>query len=390
MTALVDAPRWPHPPREPLETPAPSLALGRYPTPVERLDPAQLPPMGGAAIWVKRDDKTHDVVGGNKVRKLELLLADARARGATHVWTVGAAGSHHVLATTYFGRREGFSVGAILVPQPRTEHVVLVLRASLALGLEAKAVGSWGSAMATILWRLGPGRASDHAGRRSHFITVGGSNTLGAMAYVRAARELAGQVRAGEMPEPDLCVVALGSGGTAAGLAAGFALEGLKTEVVGIAVSPPVWMLEAITANLIGACLSRAHRERGETPRTMRTPKWSVDPRMLGRGYGCATAEGERASAVGARVGLELDATYTAKAFAGALTHAKEAASKKVVLYWHTLSSAPLAPLGHGDAEGARDTADSSARARVDAHMARLAPLLLSAVLPGAPPDEAP
>jgi len=67
--------------------------------------------------------------GGNKVRKLEYLLADARARGATRLVTIGAVGSHHVLATTLYGGREGFRVEAALVPQPRTEHVVEVVRA---------------------------------------------------------------------------------------------------------------------------------------------------------------------------------------------------------------------------------------------------------------------
>jgi 1-aminocyclopropane-1-carboxylate deaminase/D-cysteine desulfhydrase-like pyridoxal-dependent ACC family enzyme len=357
---------------ESVSQPTPFLPLGRYPTPVERLDPGLLPPMGEAEIWVKRDDRTHDVVGGNKVRKLEFLLADARARGATHVWTVGAAGSHHVLATAYFGRREGFTVGAVLVPQPRTEHVVEVLRASLALGLEATAAGSWAAAAAKVLWRLGLGGES--TGRRSRFIPLGGSNALGARAYRNAARELAAQVRAKEMPEPDLCVVALGSGGTAAGLAAGFAAEGMKTEVLGIAVSQPVWMVRRITAHLIHTCMGHLGDDRGETPRASRKPRWSVDASFLGPGYGYATPEGESASATGARVGLALDATYTAKAFAGVLTQAKAAASKKpraVILYWHTLSSAPLAPLAEFVER------DAASKQTADAHMARLSRLLV-------------
>ncbi|MDP9149111.1 MAG: pyridoxal-phosphate dependent enzyme, partial [Myxococcota bacterium] len=116
------------------------LRLGRYPTPVERVALSFVRPSDEAELWIKRDDRTHEVVGGNKVRKLEWLLADARSRGARRLVTAGAAGSHHVLATTYFGRREGFDVEAVLVPQPRTAHVVDVLRASLGLGLRPFAV----------------------------------------------------------------------------------------------------------------------------------------------------------------------------------------------------------------------------------------------------------
>src|SRR5271165_3657520 len=120
--------------RAEVPSPAASLTLGRYPTPVERLDE-----LSGqeSSLWVKRDDRTNEIYGGNKVRKLEWLLADARARGARRVVTVGAVGSHHVLATTYFGTKEGFEVEAILVPQPATAHALEVLRADLGLGLKA-------------------------------------------------------------------------------------------------------------------------------------------------------------------------------------------------------------------------------------------------------------
>src|SRR5262249_29706205 len=159
----------------------------------------------------------HDTCGGNKVRKLEWLLADAHARGARRVVAVGAAGSHHVLTTTYFAKREGLDVEAVLVPQPRTEHVVEVLRTAVALGVRPTAARSWGAAAALLLLRMA------RADKNTRFLPVGGSSVLGSMGYVTAARELAAQVRAGAMPEPDVCLVALGSGGTAAGLAAGFA-----------------------------------------------------------------------------------------------------------------------------------------------------------------------
>jgi 1-aminocyclopropane-1-carboxylate deaminase/D-cysteine desulfhydrase-like pyridoxal-dependent ACC family enzyme len=276
---------------------------------------------------VKRDDLTHPVYGGNKVRKLEYLLEDARARGARRLVTVGAVGSHHVLATTYFGTKAGFEVEAVLVPQPRTDHVVEVLRADLGLGLRAFPVGSWAAVPWALLARVASG---------ARLIPLGGSSAVGTAGYVDAGLELAEQVRRGALPEPDVCVVALGSGGTAAGLAVGFAAAGLRTRVVGICVSAPPWALRASARHLARTCGRRAG---------IAGVRLETDARFLGAGYGSPTPEGEEATAL-ARIhgGLELDPTYTAKAFAGALwfVRARRAAT---VLYWHTLSSAPMAPL---------------------------------------------
>lgn len=311
--------------------------LTERPTPVERI--ASLG-SGQSELWVKRDDLTHAVYGGNKVRKLETLLADARARGARRLVTVGAVGSHHVLATTYFGKRAGFDVEAVLVPQPRTEHVVEVLRADLTLGLRAYPVGSWGAAPWAIAARVLAGGGAGKA----RVIPVGGSSVLGSMPYVDAGMELAQQVRAGELPEPDVCVVAVGSGGTAGGLAAGFAAAGLRTTVVGVCVSTPPWALALLTRHFARACA----RRRGVPRERLRLV---IDRRFLGPGYAYPTAEGAEASRIAEEhAHLPLDPTYTAKTFACALWFVR-AHRARHVLYWHTLSSAPMAPL----LEGARD-----------------------------------
>jgi len=337
-----------------------ALALGDFPTPVERLETLST---SRCDLWVKRDDLTHAVYGGNKVRKLERILAHARARGATRLVTVGAIGSHHVLATTYFGRRAGFDVEAVLVPQPRTEHAALVIRASLALGLRVFPVRSWALAPFAVAARIAHG---------AHFIPLGGSSVDGAMAYVDAARELAAQVRSGVLPEPDACVVALGSGGTAAGLAAGLAAAGLRTRVVAVAVSPPVALVRLLARSLAWACRRRARREaaaaaaaavaaaaaRQWPPADSLPTRMTIDARFLGAGYGHPTAEGEEATRVAAReAGLVLDPTYTAKTFActlalvrsydtgAAIVAGSSPTRRPCVLYWHTLASAPMEPL---------------------------------------------
>jgi 1-aminocyclopropane-1-carboxylate deaminase/D-cysteine desulfhydrase-like pyridoxal-dependent ACC family enzyme len=302
------------------------LALGRYPTPVERIsglssaEPER-------ELWVKRDDQTHDVCGGNKVRKLEWLLADARARGARRLITIGAAGSHHVLTTTYFGRREGLDVEAVLVPQPRTEHVVEVLRASIGLGLRAVPARSWTRGALTFALRMMTART------QSRIIPLGGSSVNGSMGYVVAARELAAQVRAGALPEPDLCIVALGSGGTAAGLAAGFAAERMKTRVVGVCVSKPAWALRLHATMLARACARRA----ADRPLRLRL---TTDSRFLGAGYGHPTRESDEATRLARETaGLELDPTYTAKAFAASLWYLARGEAQRTILYWHTLGN---------------------------------------------------
>jgi 1-aminocyclopropane-1-carboxylate deaminase/D-cysteine desulfhydrase-like pyridoxal-dependent ACC family enzyme len=302
------------------------LPIGTFPTPVE---PAASLSAGDFELWIKRDDRTNVLYGGNKVRKLERVLAEVRARGATRIVTVGAAGSHHVLATTIFGRRAGLEVEAVLVPQPDSAHVRDVLRASVAQGLRAFPLKARAMIPAAVAARIATGAL---------FVPIGGSSVSGAMGYVDAARELATQVRSGEAPEPDVCVVALGSGGTAAGLAAGFEAEGMKTQVVGVCVSQPPLLVTLATRRLVRACARRAGvRSDRDATRT----RLGIDLRFLGAGYGWATAAGDAATRDAAAAGLTLDETYTAKAFAAALWHVRARRSKRV-LYWHTLSSAPM------------------------------------------------
>jgi 1-aminocyclopropane-1-carboxylate deaminase/D-cysteine desulfhydrase-like pyridoxal-dependent ACC family enzyme len=332
-----------------------SPPFGRYPTPVERVAPLST---DRSELWVKRDDRTNPEYGGNKVRKLERLLADALARGARRVVTVGAAGSHHVLATAIFGRQVGLEVEAVLVPQPRTEHAVDVLRAGIAAGLRPVPVGSWASVPFAVASRMRSGTV---------FVPVGGSNVVGSMGYVDAARELAAQVRSGALPEPDACIVALGSGGTAAGLVAGFAAERLTTRVVGVCVAAPRWLVRASARRLTVACLRAVSRDRaiGDSGAYAKE-RFVIDERFLGAGYGYPSDYAIAATQAAAEVGLTLDPTYTSKAFAAALWHVRARRDARV-LYWHTLSSAPMASL----LAGAADT---------------LAPELARRVLPLVPP----
>jgi D-cysteine desulfhydrase len=254
--------------------------------------------------------------------------------------TIGAAGSHHVLATTIYGRAFGLEVHAVLVPQPRTEQAVTNARAAIGAGLHAHPAFAYAAVpfvLAPLLFARG-----------TYFVPLGGTSVVGSMGYVDAARELAAQVRAGAMPEPDALVVTLGSGGTAAGLAAGLALEGLRTRVIAVCIADPWWVLGWMARRMSRACVRRAGGAAV-------APCLEIERRYVGKGYAHPTEAGARAIALGAAMGLTLDPTYTAKTFAAVLDRV-DTSDAKTLLYWHTLSSAPLAPLLTGaPAEDALD-----------------------------------
>ncbi|MEO6601781.1 MAG: pyridoxal-phosphate dependent enzyme [Polyangiaceae bacterium] len=300
------------------------LAL-TVPTPVQALRIAGL----SGELWLKQDGLTHALYGGNKTRKAAVLLERAVQRGARRVLTFGAAGSHHVLATTLFARDFGLEVAAVLTPQPATEHAQAVLRRSLRAGLDAYPASSASGALFTLL---------RHRRRGDYVVPPGGSNAYGAQAYALALAELEEQVETGTLPAPDWIVVPLGSGGTAGGLLAGLARSHLKARLLAVSVlgnpfaAAQVRFLARRALRLSnGALVNRDWKRR-----------LLVDSRQIGRGYGWATNEGASATVHAAAHDLTLDPTYTAKAFAAALQLARgeqRAAAKPVrVLYWHTLS----------------------------------------------------
>jgi len=300
--------------------------IGRYPTPVQFLAGLST---SRTELWVKRDDLTSDIYGGNKVRKLEHILESARARGARRVVTFGTAGSHQALATTVHARRAGFEVAAILTPQLRSDYAVGNLRAGLALGLDAVAAPNFAAVPFVLAGVF----------RRGDFIVEpGGSSITGTLGYVDAAFELEEQVRSGALPCPDAIVVPLGSGGTASGLLAGIVALGLATKVIGVRIVGPTLMGKGRALWLA----VRALRRRGVAIEVGALAKrLEIERSYLGRGYGYPTGEGDRATKTAAQESLFLDATYTAKTFAAALDLVDKGRFRRI-LYWHTLSSAPL------------------------------------------------
>ena len=315
----------------------PHLPLTDLPTPVERLA------LGDAVLWVKRDDRSGAEYGGNKVRKLEFLLGAARAAGVPRLATAGAAGSHHCLATTVYGRRHGFDLTLVLFPQPVTAHVREVLAAVAARGAAIRPVPRMELVPAGLLReRL------RHLRRGCAVIPPGGSSPEGTLGYVSAGLELAEQVEAGEMPAPDSIHVAAGTLGTAVGIAIGLEMAGLPARVHAVRVVGRLVANPRTLRGLVRRTLERLSSAGGAVPAASRVlARIELSGTHLGAGYGVPTEAGETAIREAREIGLVLDSTYTGKVAAAALAAAR-AELGQVHLYWHTLSaSTPPVP---GDA----------------------------------------
>jgi D-cysteine desulfhydrase len=286
-------------------------------------------------VWVKRDDRSGDLYGGNKVRKLELLLADALSRGCGRVSTFGAYGSHHCLATAIYGRALGLDVRLALAPQPLTPHVLDDLILSHAAGAELVRVAP-GALMpfAAASWtlRAPPGEV----------LPLGGSSPLGALGFVEAGLELADQVAAGELPAPDLIFVAAGTCGTVAGLALGLELGGLRGAVVAVRVVPALVTNQFRIRHLRTLARRRLDAAGLRWPGGLHPVEVRIDPDELGPGYGVETEAAGEAMRRFAAEGIEFEATYTAKAAAALLRWGRGEARGKRVLFWNTFSSVDL------------------------------------------------
>jgi 1-aminocyclopropane-1-carboxylate deaminase/D-cysteine desulfhydrase-like pyridoxal-dependent ACC family enzyme len=317
----------------------PWMALGRFPTPVTRVE-GLLPP--SVELWVKRDDLSGSVYGGNKVRKLEFLLADAKAHGARRLLTLGAIGSHHVLATAIYGRQAGFAVDAIVFPQPLTAHVKEQMLADVAAGATLLPTSGY----LGVPWRVWRSRRGDDVA----WISSGGSSPIGSLGYVSAGLELLEQIARDELPRPDIIYVALGSCGTAAGL------------LVGLAGAPSLPRLDArvVAVRVVDRVVSNARVTRGLAARTAQLlaargehwfdqsspPPFVVEHGYFGGAYGRATPASDDAVARAAGAGILLEPTYTGKAMAALLADAATGAlDGKRVLFVDTYSSIDLAPL---------------------------------------------
>lgn len=315
----------------------PRETLGRWPTPV-RAWPALLP-SGGPVVYVKRDDQSGEEYGGNKVRKLEYLLSRARARGARRLLTAGYAGSNHALATVVYGRRLGFAVTALLLPQLNAPYVRENLCRGFRLGAELVHCRHTPALVLAGLMRLRQGGVA--------IIPPGGSSPLGNVGYVRAGLELAGQIAAGDCPAPARVYVPLGSMGTAAGLAIGLAAAGLPSRVVAVRVTETRYASATALRRLIGKTQRFLRRRLAGWPDV--APEVRVVDGFFGGQYAQVTPAAAAAVARAAAAGLKLETTYSGKAMAALLADAEQEGGGETWLFWHTYNGRPAPDEGAVD-----------------------------------------
>jgi D-cysteine desulfhydrase len=312
----------------------PWVRLETSPSPVQRLEN-----LGHDRLWIKREDIVSHVYGGNKVRKLEFVLADAIAKGRERVVTMGAIGTNHGLATAMFCRRMGLGCTLLLFDQPVTSYVRRNLLLAHSNGAEL--VYSKG------VIRMGIDYYSSARlrYRGAHFLWAGGSSPLGVLGAVSGALELAAQVEQGLCPAPDYVICPTASNGTMAGLSLGFLLAGLQTRLIGVRVSMKnVGPLPLNTPGTVVRMMKSVRRLLSKHAPSVPDLEFEK-PLMLqgycGDGYGWPTPEGNRALEMfREREGIPLDPVYTGKTCAALLDFIKEPGrADDAILYWHTYNS---------------------------------------------------
>ena len=305
------------------------ISIGVFPTPVQKLD--NVSRLLGTQVYVKRDDLTGLGLGGNKVRKLEYLLADAKAQGAEVVFTTGGAQSNHAMLTAAAARKLGMTPILILKKRGVTARQGNQLLEHL-MGVDVRFMDT--DDYADIYAEMD--RVGRALGKPYYKIPCGGSNALGTLGYVDCAREIRDQGL-----HFDHLICAEGSGGTMAGLALGAKLYLPGTRVTGMMVDSDPF--EEITVRLMreAAALLGADVQVSAEDFDLRD--------LCGPGYAIPSQEGNAAVAMMAEnEGIFLDPVYTGKAFAGLIAMAKEGAFRPTdrVLFLHSGGAGGLFAVG--------------------------------------------
>jgi L-cysteate sulfo-lyase len=297
--------------------------------------PATTPAAQEVQLWIKRDDQTGLAGGGNKTRKLELLVADALAQGCDTLITTGAVQSNHCRQTAAAAARAGLACHLVLggVPQAHPNGNLL-LDGLLGAELHWTTRENRLNRLRELADKL---RA---AGRRPYLITYGGSDPVGASGYALAMEELYTQVIAMGL-RLDAIVVASSSGGTQAGMIAGAAVLGWDVPILGISIDESERALQENVADL--ATRTAAHLGRSDV---FRPDEILVDAGYLGGGYGVVGDLEREAIGLMARAeGILLDPVYTGRAFGGLVDRLRAnpsefrrpiASGPTTLLFWHT------------------------------------------------------
>jgi len=306
------------------------LSLGFFPTPLVELKRLSAK-LGGPRIFIKRDDNTGLALGGNKTRKLEYILGDALARSADTIITAGAVQSNHCRQTAAAAASLGLECHLVLGGnQPDSFNGNLLLDQMFGSHIHWAGDNRKGEDIPEIVAQL------SKAGKNVYIVPYGGSNQLGAIAFVDAFKELEVQTRALENPLTHI-VFASSSGGTHAGLVLGKAILDSGLELIGINIDKEGVdgvPLEQVILRLANNASVMLGSKRNITEKDVVLNSDYVDD-----GYGVISALEKKAMSLMARLeGILLDPVYTARAMGGLIDMIDKQKFKQDdrVLFWHT------------------------------------------------------
>jgi D-cysteine desulfhydrase family pyridoxal phosphate-dependent enzyme len=323
------------------------VELGFVPTPIEPLQ--RLGSELGLRLFAKRDDFTGFGGGGNKVRKLEYLMADAIARNAKVLITTGGHQSNHARMVAAAACRFGMRAVLVLRGNPPAEYQGNLLLDRL-LGAELEFLDPDAYFVEIEPRMEAHAQAARDAGEVPYVIPLGGANPLGALGYVRAVEEMAAQFDSMGIAPPDVILAPTGSGGTLAGLYVGCRLSWPKTRIVGISVSRDArWFQERISV-MAGECAALLGPGVSFAPQDI----W-IEDGFVGTAYGVPSAGGNDAIRLAARrEGMLLDPVYTGKAMHGLTELARRGtiARGSTVVFLHCGGSPALYPFAKQLADG--------------------------------------
>jgi D-cysteine desulfhydrase family pyridoxal phosphate-dependent enzyme len=311
-----------------LFTSIPKYRLLNLNTPIERLDRLRQALPGAPQLWIKRDDLTGYLGGGNKLRKLEYVMAHALSLGATTIVTTGSITSNLARTTALIARRLGLKCELILSGgDARSARANWRVAELLGVKIHSVAQSNERSSRMKEVARM-----LEERRERVYQIPLGASNEIGSFGMVAAFEELGiQQLELGE--QFDAIVFATSSGGTQAGLEVGKRLFNYRhLRLLGVSADDPAETIRENALLAVGPMLSRLGI-------TDIANDLIVDDNFIGEGYAVPTVASREAEKLFAdSEGILLDPVYTAKAAAGLLAYCREGRFKQTdrVLFWHT------------------------------------------------------
>ncbi|MEF2073769.1 1-aminocyclopropane-1-carboxylate deaminase/D-cysteine desulfhydrase [Consotaella aegiceratis] len=315
------------------------IPLGFLPTPIEPME--SFSRSLGINLSIKRDDFTGFGGGGNKVRKLEFLMADAIDQGVKVLITTGGHQSNHARMVAAAARRFGMKPVLVLRGhEPKEFQGNLLLDRLFGAELEFLDPDAYFELIAPRMQAHAD--AAEARGEKAYIMPVGGATPLGALGYAQAVKEMAEQYAAAGRKAPDVIATAVGSGGTLAGLAIGVHLHWPQTKIVGIAVSG-----SAVPFTERCAVMATAGGKLIAAGRSWTADEMWLETDYVGPAYGVPSAAGNAAIKRAARdEGILLDPVYTGKGMAGLLDIVQKGKIDPGadVLFIHTGGSPALFP----------------------------------------------